>query len=77
MKASNKIKKADNYCIMGMVSFIAALVFITILAASTAKMHSGLQALAIILAVFFSAAAIVCIVYSMKLYDGERDKRKA
>jgi hypothetical protein len=71
----NKKKKADNFCIMGMVSFLSALVFITILAASTAKMNSGLQALAIILAVFFSASAIICIVYSMKLYDGERDKR--
>ena len=72
----NKKKQADNYCIMSMVSFVSALVFITILAASTAKMNSGLQTIAIILAVFFFASAIICIVYSMKLYDGARHEGK-
>ena len=68
---TNKRKRADTFCIMGMVSFTAALIFITILAASTAKMDSRLQAIAVILAVVFSASALICIIYAMRLYDGQ------
>ncbi len=62
-------KKADNYCIIGIISFFAAIVFVSILAAST---NNRLQVIAFILAAILAAAALTCIIISMRIYDGQR-----
>lgn len=65
----NKKKKADNYCIVGIISFLSSIVFVSILAAST---NNRLQVIAVVLAAILAATALTCIIISMRIYDGQR-----
>lgn len=70
---SSSKKKADKYCSMGIISLLIGMVFIVILAASTAKMDMEMQTIGGILAALFIVAAIVLIIVSIRIYDGEED----
>lgn len=69
----NKKQKADTYCSIGIVSFLICLLFIVILAASTAKMDITLQTIGGILAAIAFVVALVFIIKSIKIYDGKEE----